>query len=62
MGFRTAELRTDPDRYGNEFTLMINDEPVYVKGANWIPDDALLTRFDAGALPTRRSSRRSTPG
>ena len=47
VGFRTAELRTDPDRYGNEFTLMINDEPVYVKGANWIPGDALLTRFDA---------------
>ncbi len=47
VGFRTAELRTDPDAFGTEFTLLVNDEPVFVKGANWIPDDALLTTMTA---------------
>ncbi len=25
---------------------MVNDTPIYVRGFNWIPDDALLTRLD----------------
>ncbi len=45
VGFRSVRLRTEPDAVGTEFTLLVNDEPVYVKGANWIPDDALLTRL-----------------
>jgi beta-mannosidase len=45
VGFRTAELRTAADGQGNEFTLLINGQPVYVKGANWIPADAFLTRL-----------------
>lgn len=47
VGFRTAELRTADDAHGTEFTLLVNDEPVYVRGANWIPGDALLTRMTA---------------
>jgi beta-mannosidase len=52
VGFRSAELRTEPDADGTEFTLVINGEPVYARGANWIPDDALLTRLDADRYRT----------
>ncbi|WP_366146618.1 glycosyl hydrolase 2 galactose-binding domain-containing protein [uncultured Pseudokineococcus sp.] len=45
VGFRTVELDTAPDEHGTPFTISVNGEPVYVRGANWIPDDALLTRM-----------------
>ena len=45
VGFRTAELVTTPDAYGTGFSLVVNGTPVYVRGFNWIPDDALLTRL-----------------
>ena len=44
IGFRTVELDTSPDEYGTAFTFRINGRPIMVKGANWIPDDHLLTR------------------
>jgi beta-mannosidase len=45
VGFRTVSLDTTPDADGSPFVIAVNDRPVYVKGANWIPDDALLTRM-----------------
>ena len=45
VGFRTVTLSTEPDPQGTEFVLAVNGQPVYVKGANWIPDDALITRL-----------------
>lgn len=45
IGFRTVELDTEPDDHGSAFTLRVNGRPVFVKGANWIPDDHLLTRL-----------------
>ena len=45
VGFRTAELRTDADASGTGFVIAVNGEPIYVKGANWIPDNAFLTRL-----------------
>ena len=47
VGFRTVTLSTEPDPHGTEFVLAVNGQPVYVKGANWIPDDALVTRLTA---------------
>jgi beta-mannosidase len=47
VGFRTVGLSTAPDAAGSEFVISVNDRPVYVKGANWIPDDALMSRLDA---------------
>ena len=44
IGFRTVELDTNPDEFGAAFTFRINGRPILVKGANWIPDDHLLTR------------------
>jgi len=44
IGFRTVELDTSPDEIGTSFTFRVNGRPIFVKGANWIPDDHLLTR------------------
>ncbi|MFE1645763.1 glycoside hydrolase family 2 protein [Microbacterium sp. P01] len=46
VGFRTVRWDTEPDAAGTPFTLIVNDQPVFVKGANWIPDDALPVRVD----------------
>ncbi|MGO4782967.1 glycoside hydrolase family 2 protein [Cryobacterium sp. W22_MBD10_FK3] len=44
IGFRTVEFDTTPDENGTPFTLVINGQPVFVRGANWIPDDAFPHR------------------
>lgn len=48
VGFRTVRLDTTPeaDGAGTPFTIVVNDRPVLIKGANWIPDDAFLPRVD----------------
>ena len=45
VGFRTVTLDVAPDEDGEPFTIVVNGEPVYVRGANWIPDDAFVTRL-----------------
>lgn len=52
VGFRNVTLTTAPDEDGHEFVLSVNDRPVYVRGANWIPDDALVTRQTAETYRT----------
>jgi beta-mannosidase len=47
VGFRTVALDVAPDEHGEPFTIVVNGEPVYVRGANWIPDDAFVTRLTA---------------
>jgi beta-mannosidase len=44
IGFRTVRLDTEVDELGTSFTFVVNDRPVFVKGANWIPDDAFPHR------------------
>ncbi len=44
VGFRTITMDVAPDEDGGPFILSVNGEQVYVRGANWIPDDALITR------------------
>jgi beta-mannosidase len=46
VGFRTVSLNVAPDKDGSPFVLSVNDKPVYVRGANWIPDDAFVTRLN----------------
>ncbi len=44
IGFRTVTVDTTPDEHGTRFTFVINGRPVFVKGANWIPDDVFPHR------------------
>jgi beta-mannosidase len=52
VGFRNIAIRVTPDDRGTGFAITVNDQPIYVKGFNWIPDDAFLTRLDAGRYRT----------
>lgn len=45
IGFRTVAWRQEDDEYGRSFELFVNDEPVRVRGMNWIPDDAFPHRI-----------------
>jgi len=45
IGFRTVSLDTTPDDDGVPFVIRVNGKPIFVKGANWIPGDALITRM-----------------
>lgn len=53
IGFRTVEVNTTPDQYGTPFTISVNGVDVFAKGANWIPDDHLLTRITREQLEVR---------
>ena len=53
IGFRTVELDTSTDEDGTAFTFRVNGRPIFVKGANWIPDDHLLTRITRERLAHR---------
>ncbi|HEY0249207.1 MAG TPA: glycoside hydrolase family 2 protein [Gryllotalpicola sp.] len=46
VGFRTVRVNTEPDAAGRPFQLFVNDEPILVRGVNWIPDHAFLTEVD----------------
>ena len=53
IGFRTVAVDTEPDDTGTPFTFVVNGTPVFAKGANWIPDDHLLTRVTPERLARR---------
>ena len=53
IGLRTVTLDTDDDQFGTSFVIRVNNTPVFVKGANWIPDDHLLTRITRARLSRR---------
>jgi len=49
IGFRSIEV----DQDGGGFTFLVNGRRVFVKGANWIPDDHLMTRITRARLERR---------
>ncbi|MEV7179751.1 glycoside hydrolase family 2 protein [Kitasatospora sp. NPDC093679] len=53
IGFRTVELDRGTDEHGTGFTLVVNGERLFVRGANWIPDDTLVTRVTPERYRTR---------
>lgn len=47
IGFRTVEIHSDPDEFGTGFTFYVNNERIFIKGANWIPNDCFVSRVTA---------------
>ncbi len=62
VGFRDLRWNTEPDADGTPFQLVVNDQPVFVKGANWIPDDAFPVRVDHARYARAAASRRESAG
>lgn len=53
IGFRTVELDTAPDAHGSPFSILVNGQVISIRGANWIPDDAFVTRITRERYRTR---------
>ena len=50
VGLRQIELLTDKDEIGNRFAFRVNGREIFMKGANWIPGDALPARATPAAI------------
>jgi len=44
IGLRTIELLKENDKFGSNFQFVLNGVPLFIKGANYIPPDAMITR------------------
>lgn len=44
IGLRTATMERKQDIYGESFTHVINDIPIFAMGADYIPEDSILSR------------------
>ncbi len=44
IGLRTIEVKHERDEWGKSFTFVVNGYPIFMKGANYIPEDNLLPR------------------
>ena len=47
IGLRSIRLVSRPDATGRSFLFEVNGQPVFARGANWIPADALAGRITA---------------
>ena len=47
LGLRTVTVSTDQNEYGNEFAITVNGIKIFTMGANYIPEDNILTRVSA---------------
>ncbi len=47
IGVRTIQLVEEKDEFGKTFFFKLNGTPVFMKGANYIPQDNLLSRLDS---------------
>jgi len=44
IGLRQIDLLTTPDETGERFAIAVNGQEIFMRGANWIPADALPSR------------------
>ncbi len=44
IGLRTVTVSTDKNKNGNEFAITVNGIKIFTMGANYIPEDNILTR------------------
>ncbi|MFA6960797.1 MAG: glycoside hydrolase family 2 protein [Opitutaceae bacterium] len=44
IGLRTLHIHNEADAHGKSMVVVVNGRPVFCKGANWIPADALPAR------------------
>jgi len=47
IGFRELAVRAEEDPIGRSFAIVCNGREIWAKGANWIPADALPSRWKA---------------
>jgi len=50
IGLRQVELVTDADETGHRFVFRVNGREIFMRGANWIPADALPARATPEAV------------
>ncbi|TCS59724.1 beta-mannosidase [Primorskyibacter sedentarius] len=50
IGLREIELITDKDDIGHRFAFRVNGQEIFMRGANWIPADALPQRATPEAV------------
>lgn len=50
IGLRTIEVENREDKHGVSMTFVVNGIPIFAKGANWIPTDALPSRQTRAAM------------
>jgi beta-mannosidase len=53
VGFRTLAWNVEDDEWGRSLTCVVNGRPVFAKGANWIPVDALPSGWTDKAVTAR---------
>ena len=46
LGLRTMEVRSEPDEIGISMVIVVNGVDIFCKGANWIPMDAMPSRYN----------------
>jgi len=50
IGLRTIHLEQTRDIHGYSFGFRVNGQPVFARGANWIPADTFVTRVEESKL------------
>ncbi len=53
IGFRSARVELAPDEKGTGVSIVVNDRPISIRGANWIPDDVFPHRVDRARYARR---------